>query len=425
MKQVQVNPIVPSASVGQLGGVVSSRGVGPLGGVTVTVRNGEFEVEAVTPTIGATGAYRFIGLQTPATYIVTFALEGYTSQTVALEIGPGKTVDLNVTLIGGLGQIDGTVTDPGFNPLGAVTVLVEGNGFNAATATLTDPGATGGVGSFFINENQTRILTLELARWGALFLLVVLMLELKDKLLAKDEIQVARQVQLALLPRTHPELPGWSLWSYSRPANDVGGDLVDYLDLDGFRHGVLLGDVAGKGLGAALLSSKLQATLRALVPQALSLEDLCTQVNTIFYRDGLPNRYATLFYAELQYDSGSVRYVNAGHNPALAIRRDSVERLGASGLPLGMLEGSGYEEASLNLDPGEMLFIYSDGVTEAENIDSEEFGIERLEALTPQLRKLDPESAGHLVLTEIDLFLDGLRPADDLSMVIVKRHDDA
>jgi sigma-B regulation protein RsbU (phosphoserine phosphatase) len=250
-----------------------------------------------------------------------------------------------------------------------------------------------------------------------------LMLELKDKLVAKDEIQIARQVQVMLFPRSHPKMPGWSVWSISRPANDVGGDLIDYIELDGFRHAVVLGDVAGKGLGASLLSAQLQATLRALGIHAASLDDLASQVNETMLRDGISNRFATLFYAELQYDSGSVRYVNAGHNPALAIRGDRIDRLGASSIPLGMLEGSKYEEVSLNLDPGETLLIYSDGVTEAENIESEEFGIERLEALAPQLRNVDPETAGHLILTEIDHFLDGLRPADDLSMVIVKRHD--
>jgi sigma-B regulation protein RsbU (phosphoserine phosphatase) len=199
--------------------------------------------------------------------------------------------------------------------------------------------------------------------------------------------------------------------------------LIDYIELDGFRHAVVLGDVAGKGLGASLLSAQLQATLRALGIHAASLDDLASQVNETMLRDGISNRFATLFYAELQYDSGSVRYVNAGHNPALAIHGDRIDRLGASSVPLGMLEGSKYEEVSLNLDPGDTLLIYSDGVTEAENIESEEFGIDRLEALAPQIRNVDPETAGHLILTEIDHFLDGLRPADDLSMVIVRRHD--
>jgi len=264
----------------------------------------------------------------------------------------------------------------------------------------------------------------DLRPWGFVVLLIVLMLELKDKLVAKDEIQIARQVQVMLFPRSHPKLPGWSVWSISRPANDVGGDLIDYIELDGFRHAVVLGDVAGKGLGAALLSAQLQATLRALSIHAASLDDLAARVNETMLRDGISNRFATLFYAELQHDSGSVRYVNAGHNPALALRKDRIDRLGASSLPLGMFEGSEYEEVSLQLDPGETLLIYSDGVTEAENANSDEFGIERLEALSPQLRGLDPETAGHLVLAEIDRFLDGLRPADDLSMVIVRRNDD-
>ncbi len=263
----------------------------------------------------------------------------------------------------------------------------------------------------------------DLRPWGFVVLLVVLMLELKDKLVAKDEIQIARQVQVMLFPRSHPNMPGWSVWSISRPANDVGGDLIDYVELDGFRHAVVLGDVAGKGLGASLLSAQLQASLRALAVHAASLDDLASRVNETMLRDGISNRFATLFYAELQYDSGSLRYVNAGHNPALVIRRDSIDRLGASSLPLGMMEGSEYDEVATHLEPGEMLLIYSDGVTEAENLDAAEFGLERLESLTPHLRELDPESAGHRVLEEIDLFLDGLRPADDLSMVIVKRHE--
>ncbi len=148
----QLNPIVPSASAGQLAGLVVDGAGTPLGGVTVLVRNGDFMIEAVTPTTGETGSFRFIGLPTPATYIVTFTLEGFTGQTIALELGPGATDDtLRASLVGGLGTINGTVTDPLGNPLGATEVIVEGNGFSAATASLTDAGSTGGVGSFFVN----------------------------------------------------------------------------------------------------------------------------------------------------------------------------------------------------------------------------------------------------------------------------------
>jgi len=265
------------------------------------------------------------------------------------------------------------------------------------------------------------IVRTDLRPWGFLLLLIVLMLELKDKLLARDEIEFARQVQLALLPRTHPDLPGWSVWSYSRPANDVGGDLVDYIEMDGFRHGVLLGDVAGKGLGAALLCAKLQATLRALVPNAVSLQDLGTQVNSIFYRDGISNRYATLFYAEIEYHSGQLRWLNAGHNPAYVIRTDSIERLHASSFPVGMMETADYEEGVLELQPGDMLLAYSDGLTEATNPADEEFGTKRLEAMLAELRPLEPEAVGGRILSEVDDFLEDARLTDDLSLIVLVR----
>jgi len=261
----------------------------------------------------------------------------------------------------------------------------------------------------------------DLRPWGFLLLLIVLMLELKDKLLAKDEIQIAREVQVALLPDEDAEIPGWAVWSCSRPANDVGGDLVDYIELDGFRHGVVLGDVAGKGLGAALLSAKLQATLRALVPEATSLDDLASRVNTIFFRDGLENRYATLFYAELEYDSGQLRYLNAGHNPAFLIQAAGTDKLGASALPLGMLPASNYKECTLDLRPGDVLLAYSDGLTEAENAAGEEFGMQRLEALLPELAKLEPQACGRRLLKEVDRFVGDVRPYDDLSLVIIRR----
>jgi sigma-B regulation protein RsbU (phosphoserine phosphatase) len=255
--------------------------------------------------------------------------------------------------------------------------------------------------------------------WGFVLLLLILMLELRDKLLARDEIAVARQVQLALLPGAHPVVPGWSVWSVSRPANDVGGDLVDYIPLDGFRQGVLLGDVAGKGLGAALLSAKLQATLRALVPDAASLDDLGRRANDIFHRDGLDNRYATLFFAELEHDSGHVRFLNAGHNPAFAVRASGIEQLAASSFPLGMLGETEYEEGALDLASGDILLAYSDGLTEARNERGEEFGAERLEALLPALRGLPPAEIGERVLDEVDRFLEGTGLTDDLSLAIV------
>ncbi len=262
----------------------------------------------------------------------------------------------------------------------------------------------------------------DLRLWGFLLLLIVLMLELRDKLLARDEIAVARQVQLALLPSAHPGIPGWSVWSVSRPANDVGGDLVDYIELDGFRHGVVLGDVAGKGLGAALLTAKLQATLRALIPDAVSLDELGGRVNDIIHRDGIDNRYATLFFAELEHDSGEIRYLNAGHNPAFLVRATTVDKLGASSYPLGMLPEARYKEGGIELHSGDVLVIYSDGLTEAANANEEEFGIERLERLLPELRNLSAEEVGARILDQVDRFRGDTRLTDNLSIAVIVKN---
>ena len=262
-------------------------------------------------------------------------------------------------------------------------------------------------------------LSLDLTAEAYWLLLVVLMLELKDKLLARDEIEIARQVQLALLPSRHPRPEGWSLWNYTRPANDVGGDLVDYLELESGKIGVVLGDVAGKGLGAALLMAKLQATIRSLAPECASLADLGGRLNAILCRDGLENRFATLLYLEIEPGSPRLRYLNAGHNPPFLLRARSLETLEPSGRPLGMLPGVRYVEESLDLEAGDLLVIYSDGLVEAENAADEDFGVERLRRLLPELRGLTAEAAGGRLLAEVDRFVGQERLRDDLSLVTV------
>jgi hypothetical protein len=262
---------------------------------------------------------------------------------------------------------------------------------------------------------------LDTSRLTFLPILVVLMLELKDKLLARDEIEVARQVQLSLLPKTQPAIAGWELYSATTPANDVGGDLIDYLDGSGGRLGVALGDVAGKGMGAALLCAKLQATLRALAPAAVSLEALGAALNGILERSGLDNRYATLFYAEISAASAEVAFLNAGHNPALLVRKDTIETLAASSLPLGMLPGVSYTQGSATLGRGDQLVLYSDGITEATNASGEEYGLVRLESAVRAAVSLPAEAAARAILEAAGRFVEGEKPHDDQSILILRR----
>lgn len=256
-----------------------------------------------------------------------------------------------------------------------------------------------------------------------LILLLILMLELKDKLLALDELKIGRAVQLALLPDRNPILPGWEIWLFTRPANDVGGDLVDYLHIGEDRLGVALGDVAGKGLGAALLMAKLQATLRALAPDSDSLPELGARMNGILCRDGLPSRFATLVYLELEPHSGLLHILNAGHMPPIALRGAALEKLPSVAPLLGILPEATYTEQNIDLQPGDLLLVYSDGLTEAYNNKGDFFGDERLLGFLPQLQGLSAQAAGDRLLAELESFVGDERRSDDLSLVLLKRLD--
>jgi serine phosphatase RsbU (regulator of sigma subunit) len=256
---------------------------------------------------------------------------------------------------------------------------------------------------------------------GVGLVLLVLMLELKDKLLARDELEAGRTVQNALLPVAPPEVPGWDVCLFTRSANDVGGDLVDWQRLDERRVGVALGDVAGKGLPAALLMAKLQATLRALAPDSTGLADLAARVNRILCRDGLPNRFSTLVYLELEPHDSRVRLVTAGHMPPLVARAGSVEELPRGGTALGLLDSATYAEQSVNLGRNEALIVYSDGATEAMNGRGEMFGDDRLRAIVGRASGAPAAAISAAIRDGVDEFVGDAPPHDDLSLVIVRR----
>jgi phosphoserine phosphatase RsbU/P len=254
-----------------------------------------------------------------------------------------------------------------------------------------------------------------------LILLFILTLELKDKLLARTELQTGRAVQIALLPSESPVFPGWDIWIYTRPANDVGGDLVDYLKIGSDRLGLALGDVAGKGLGAALLMAKLQATLRALATEEPSLPALGKAMNEIFWRDQVAGRFATLAYLELTAGSGTIRLLNAGHLPPIIIGPESCREMEPGSRPIGILPGSSYIEQTIELGPQDSLLIYSDGITEARNEQGIFFGDDRLLQILPRLRGLPPQPAAQILLTEVEQFMGEEPYPDDLSLIVLRR----
>jgi len=283
------------------------------------------------------------------------------------------------------------------------------------------------IGLFFILGGGTIVIQGDHVRtgnWeilGGGVLLFVLMLELKDKLLARDELEAGRKVQRALMPDPTPSVSGWSVWLYTRPANEVGGDLVDYLNFGSNRRGLILADVSGKGLQAALLTAKLQATVRALGQDYESISKLVSKINEIFHRDSLPNIFASLLYTEISPDSTQIRFVNAGHLPPILLRSGTIQETPKGEQAIGLIGSSSYSEQVVELGQGDVFFAYSDGLTEARNDRGEFFGTERLQRLLPTCQNLSAERVGAAVTTEVDWFVGEARANDDLSLVIIKK----
>ena len=256
---------------------------------------------------------------------------------------------------------------------------------------------------------------------GEVLLVIILMLELKDKLIARRELEAGRAVQLALMPEATPPVPGWEVWLHNEPANDVGGDLVDHMKIDARRHGVALGDVAGKALPAALLMVKLQATLRALAPQFDGLGDLGSAVNRIVQRDGLPNRFATLIYLVLTEGSGEVRVLNAGHMPPVVMRAGALDRLPPGSMALGIMPEATFAEQRVELSDGDVLIAFSDGVSEAMDASGDFFGDERLSAAIREAAGRPAAVIGERLLQAVHAFVGDAPRHDDVSLMILRR----
>jgi len=254
-----------------------------------------------------------------------------------------------------------------------------------------------------------------------LIFLYILMLELKDKLLAKNELRAGRAVQQALMPEEQPQVPGWQIFIYSIPANDVGGDLVDFFRIDDKQTDIALGDVAGKGLPAALYMAKLQSTLRAIAADYQSLSKLASKVNTIFCRDAMPNRFASLVYLRLQNDSAKLRLVNAGHHPPFLLQSGQVQELPKGNPAIGLKKDIEYSETEFKLNLQDILLIYSDGLSEARNSDDDFFGELRVKNLLEKAQQNDASTIASTILNAVKNFTGDTPFSDDLSFIILKR----
>ena len=259
-----------------------------------------------------------------------------------------------------------------------------------------------------------------LAIAGLLLLLFILMLELKDKLVARQELEAGRVVQQALLPETRPLVPGWEIWLYTSPAYEIGGDLVDYIPYN-HHHALVLADVSGKGLAAALFMAKLQATIRALIAETSDLTTLGRKINAIFYRDTRRQSFASLLLISLGAIPGKLNLLNAGHLPPLLLQNNTIIELPKGSSAIGLSATSVFEEHEITLQPGEMFIGYTDGLTESRNSCGEFFGEEQLKQVLARCSYLSPVEIAEKIFSTVNNFVKETSKHDDLSLLIVKR----
>ncbi|PYS22366.1 MAG: hypothetical protein DMF72_13705 [Acidobacteria bacterium] len=236
------------------------------------------------------------------------------------------------------------------------------------------------------------------------------------------EQQVASEIQQRFLPATAPLVEGYELQGISFPCYEIGGDYYDFIQREGGNLVVALGDVSGKGTAAALLMSSLHAAVHAQADTHDSIVKTISAVNRYLVESIPPNRFVTLFYAELDPKAGSLTFLNAGHNPPLIVHTGgTMEQLASGGLPLGIMSDAEFREGHTKLHPGDVLVIYSDGVSEAVNPNGEEFGPTRLYEVVA--RNLDASAGGirDRIESALTKFCQGTPAADDITLVIVKR----
>jgi serine phosphatase RsbU (regulator of sigma subunit) len=257
---------------------------------------------------------------------------------------------------------------------------------------------------------------------GFLLINLLVMLEVADRLSLKNDLEIAREIQQAMLPRAAFQTAGLEAFGMTRPANTVGGDFYDILPLPDGQVLLALGDVAGKGSPAALLMALLLAMMRTLVDEGLGGAALVTRLNAQIVKHAPRSRFITLFVATLDPVTGRLTYVNAGQNPPL-LRRSTgdYERLRAGGMALGMFDHAEYTEGHLVLGPGDVIVMYSDGVTEAEDVYGRPFDEAGLEQVVNGRDWASAKELGWATFVAVEHHSRDRKLLDDLTVLVLRR----
>ncbi len=277
----------------------------------------------------------------------------------------------------------------------------------------------------FLNEEMLRLFqTLANQAATALENVHVKQQQLAAELVNK-ELEVATEIQARFFPQQTPNLEGYEVAGCSIPAKDVGGDYYDFIpNPEPGQHGFVVADVTGKGVPASLLMATMRATLRANIQNNPNdIVQALRQVNGDIYRDSPVDKFITSIYCNLDYESHELSYVNSGHNPPYIVRANDnrIEELDQGGLMLGIMEEIDLPKATLSIDKGDILMLFSDGVTEATNPSGELFSEERFEQWLLDHIQLSAEEMKDALLKTLRDYADGSPQSDDITFIIVKR----
>lgn len=302
----------------------------------------------------------------------------------------------------------------------ALAMPIRNSGASRGLLVVGDKESRYGVGPFSSQDRQT------LALFAYQAAIALENAHLHQQALEKErmerEMELAAQIQRQILPDRLPSTQGYEVFGWNRPARQVGGDYYDVLTLANGNLVLVVADVSGKGMPAALMVSTLHSALRLMLDQTGVKAELLERLNRHILDLSLPNKFITLLLVEIEPATGKLRYLNAGHNPGLLVGIDGgIERLKAGGLPLGLMPSSQYQLSELELGEGAVLCLYSDGITECASPDGDEFGEQRLSDFLLQNRDLALERLEREMVEACVLFARGEAQGDDQTVVLLRR----
>jgi sigma-B regulation protein RsbU (phosphoserine phosphatase) len=238
----------------------------------------------------------------------------------------------------------------------------------------------------------------------------------------EKDLEQAASIQRDLLPKEDPSFEDFAITGTNFPCYQVGGDYYDFIPIDKDRLGVVIADVAGKGISASLLMASLRAALLAEVRPHYDIQKMAGRLNDFVFKSSPINSFITFFFCDIHRRSGELRYVNAGHNPPFVVRKSGqIAHLGSSGFALGMFPGSSFEMGGIHLDSEEIVVLFTDGIPEGRDKAQREYSEARLTELIKNHRNLSAKQLSTKILDDVRAFADGTEQADDITLVIIKK----